>query len=626
MKLHRIISILFLLVISKDLLADSFFKIQSSNESTSRIWQNTVYTSNSTIPFKEKGTCSGLSISGNIEKQNEDYLVRVILKAEGGHKYCVLESYEEIHDSSFAFSDYCEETSILDSVVPDSLVIIVYNAVLTLDCILLSNAKNDSYSIPNAYKNEIRLGQLNNIIDRINAYNISHNKLWSADLTPLALKCYEDKMKLLDLKDNESTNGIDYYADGIFESGNIDSSINRSISTNSDFIDQFDWRNRHGKNWLTPIRNQGRSFFCYSFCAIGCVEAMVNLHYNRKLDLHLSEDEGARCSYEDDRYSLGGSAPVVLDYIKSNGICDEASYPFIDQCCISCRREQVEPNEVVMIDNYSEVDRSVIDSVKSSLINRGPLTSGYLGHAMTLVGYGTLKEGDVITVLYTRNHIERNIVIEEGDDRIGMTYWIFKNSFGTNAIGNIEGYWYILFNNFGYMRKPYYITKAYATINYSEEDIVCEDADGDGLYFWGLGPKPSNCPSWVPDIRDGDDSDINYGEMDMYGYLQELPTGITIKTDTICYESHLESKRIGIVNDGVLTITGNITMTSPSIIRVCEGGELVVDGGNIGNADIQIVPGGTLTVKNNGVISMASGKSLEVPIGAVLNLENGVIE
>jgi hypothetical protein len=25
-------------------------------------------------------------------------------------------------------------------------------------------------------------------------------------------------------------------------------------------------------------------------------------------------------------------------------------------------------------------------------------------------------------------------------------------------------------------------------------DIVCEDRDGDGYYYWGIGPKPSNCP------------------------------------------------------------------------------------------------------------------------------------
>ncbi len=52
-------------------------------------------------------------------------------------------------------------------------------------------------------------------------------------------------------------------------------------------------------------------------------------------------------------------------------------------------------------------------------------------------------------------------------------------------------------------------------------NVTYEDADGDGYYWWGLGPKPANCPG--PDQADGDDSDPTKGPLDQYGYC--IPLG-----------------------------------------------------------------------------------------------------
>ena len=57
----------------------------------------------------------------------------------------------------------------------------------------------------------------------------------------------------------------------------------------------------------------------------------------------------------------------------------------------------------------------------------------------------------------------------------------------------------------------------------------------------------------------------------------------------------------------------------------CEGGVLIVDGGTIQNADITMVPGSQLIVRNNGKIYMTSGKEFEAPKGAYVNIENGEI-
>ena len=113
--------------------------------------------------------------------------------------------------------------------------------------------------------------------------------------------------------------------------------------------------------------------------------------------------------------------------------------------------------------------------------------------------------------------------------------------------------------------------------------------------------------------------------MDEYGHLASLPDGKTIKT-AVAYETDsTTTKRIGIVENGILTISGTTTLAGDAKIRVCEGGTLIVDGGTINNAKIELIPGGHLIVRNNGTINMATGEDFAVPIGAIVDVEYGSI-
>lgn len=587
----------------------------------------------------------GFSIDGELSIIQEDYLVRVLVKGKDGREHLVMESYRELLGNiPTLFEDYSEETLLTNGIDLDSLIIYTRGANLQINRIrYLSDIRTIEDKKEFEKIAEVIRDKKKKNVEKINKYNETHHLLWRADITWLSQQSYETKKRILGLRDDYSSRGIEYYAGGIIEIDDIEQPT-QALRPVTSYVDNFDWRKRHGKNWMTPVKHQGNSNCCFLFACVGAVEALTNLYYNQKLDLILSEQELVSCSGLTNPYINGTPSDmneIPLNYLVNHGICDSISYPFVyfpNQPCLS---GSITPNEQICISGYNEVERDE-NEIKKALINHGPLVSGirsiaWMNHSMVLVGYGVLQAGDTIYHHLGYNYDthtyfhDKYFTIEENDPHIGRTYMIYKSSYGLSDNDTNLGYMYVIHNNYNTsLTRTFYLETPITSLNYSSEDVILEDADGDGFYFWGLGSKPSNSPSWIPNQPDGDDSDYQYGPMDSYGNLEDLElrelqtihilTNVTFTSRAFWYNNTC------VCSFSKLTIKSQITLYGNTKIIVEPNGELIIDGGILQNADIELNAGSKLILKNGGTIVMRNGKDFYAPNGTIVTIDEGTIK
>ena len=596
------------------------------------------------------GAINGFSLDCEIIRANKNSFVRILLEDTSGRNFLVLENDKYRNNSdTIKYVGYCEETASLNSLTPKYLKIYIKDAIVNIEKIKYSPIATNSpldYAADMINADTIKKRQVKQIVDNINKYNSENDKFWSAGVTNVSLMNYETKKRVLGIHhDACDTDGIEYYIGGLYEIGEQNDTV-ESVDTDSvDFayscVESFDWRNRHGKNWMTSCKHQGNSGYCSAFAINGAMEALVNLYYNKKIDIDLSEQDifftylreygNTSVSHY---YKHGTSSKVLLFSVRDKGVIDEATSPFIDSDSVSVPLERGNSVECIRFNNFDAVFyyQKLTDRIKQDLINYGPLisgiTAGTMHHSMTLVGFHKINVGD--TISHVTKEYNGAAVIKEGDWRVGKTYWVFKNSYGEDFGRN--GYMYVLFDNNTEMIEPLYIrTPLYSKV-YSDDDIICTDNDGDGYYFWGIGnTRPSSLPEWAPRYADGDDSNPKYGPINYgtvgYGSLLEINPDkkdtIFITEETDWDKENYIWQHIVIKNEGILNIKSNVKFYKGVNIIVENGGQLVVDAGYMKNPNIKVEPGGELIIKNKGRIK--KNKHLTIAQGAKMRIVNRAI-
>lgn len=629
--------------------SDNLFKTQLRTEKKMNMKLN--LSKSDTICIDNRDTIYALSVDVSIIQPQESSFTRIILEDEKGHEYLVADCDHFRYDTDTVhLKQFCQETAMMNGVNPKYIKVFLAKSSIHIESINFTNKRPDRL-VSKAEQDNLRKAQAQDIVDRINTYNIKHNKHWAAGLTDMAVTAYDKKkvpLKEGDLYDAYIAD-FDFYGTGIYELGQNSIPDDEGIS---EVIDTFDWRNRHCYDWTTPANHQGDSHYCVAFATVGAVESLVKLYYNRHDNMDLSERD--ICAFSGLDYNEGGTIYQALNYAKSYGIIDEDSYPFIMNTdlhdnisnrpygneCI--RISNFKQDSLILIPSYhqhpnmfvgTELDSScTFDDIKRDLMFKGPGIGGWKGHAMTLIGFGRVVPYVYYVLPGWEDYMLPLTRLSPNDQAIGHTYWIFKNSYAGENMCHHADYAYVVFHQFEYMRSPYFIDMPITSRHLTEADIVCEDADGDGYYFWGIGPAPSSLPEWAPREEDADESNWGIGPMDENGFVRwddHSAPSIVIDHDTIITCDKTIFRHYEVTNNATLTITGNWYFIREYELWLDYGCKLKVDGGHLykarlkmeDNCYVEIDHGGGIMINHND--SDLTDGIYEFPLTCTLNIKNG---
>ncbi|MBQ3623017.1 MAG: hypothetical protein IJA04_04835 [Bacteroidaceae bacterium] len=609
----------------------SFFTPQSRLSRS--ISHNTLLTRSDTIFINNDTTLiNGLSITADVIQETENSFVRIILEDTCGNEYLVAESARIYNENDTVnWNNYSEETCNLDSVVPHCLKIILIDANLYLYSINMHDGELSSPNkAPELRNDSLRQVQVAQKVEAINNYNIRNGKLWIAGITGVALKPYAERKAILGIaNDSCNTGGFEFYKSGIFVMPNSGGNTNatRDATPTNTYVKSFDWRNRHGKNWITTPKAQVRKT-CWAFAAASLIESYINLYFNRNLNYDLSELDFVMNSTDEPGFE-GGYVSNALNYAKNTGVVTEDCYPFTSS--YNTVEKCLEPEEIIKIENYNRIYYSNNDELKKEII-KNPLCVDIfwniaIGHSVLFVGYNEIAIGDSIML---ESYLDVNpawTVIDENSEHVGKTAWIIKNSYAEDW--GIDGYAYIILDNLMLNRfKAYKLVGDITSLVYDNDDILCTDNDGDGYYFWGIGEKPAHCPAWALEEPDGDDSDYTKGPMNEYGHcLENIPQNDTIyiTTDTVWNERKFLYNHVVICENASLTISNLVTFYKGVSITVSNGGVLIVDNGSVDNVIFKTEHSAKIIVKNNGTIKHNKDSGFTLASGAELEILSGII-
>ena len=602
-------------------------------ENTPALYNNIPLTidEDSTVIELDDTPIYALAVTGQVEMHTaNNSMARIILVDNYGTEYLVYEVNSLLTDTNrVSFENVGRETLWQDMIFASHLVVRLTNATVTMNTPTLVTELLEQSSP--AIKRARAMAQNDTIVNVLNRNLAARDIPWRAGATNLSEASYDVRRSVLG--DDNPFHNIEYYIGGYYVAPSFETTA--TPPADDGYVKEFDWRNRHGKNWITPAKQQWRKD-CWAFASIANGESYINLYYNNKLNIDLSEqqlDSVVRWS----TFAEGGHIDEAHKYMTQNELVTENCFPYryiggvdtvngVDQNYVytpNCDN----PDTVFRFGSYYKLYRyrfNDFSDLKKELIKQPVAISiNNWQHAMECVGYKTLCEGDTTYYYTPKSHTyhpdspfywnkENYIVISESSPYKNSTALSLKNSWWWYRTISYEGWPMLDSIGVRYMILPLdlvsYIVgfsgQIYST-PFTDADIVCSDADNDGYYFWGIGDKPAHCPVWASNIPDGDDSNPMYGAMDEYGHLDSIGPAfkepLIIDTNTTWSSPQVIPSDLIIPSGVTLTVTSYLTMHPDATITI-EGGQLIVDGGTIRNGDINNK--GSFVVKNNGIIEM----------------------
>ncbi|MBU3964150.1 C1 family peptidase, partial [Patescibacteria group bacterium] len=444
-----------------------------------------------------------MAVSGNITLNKTEGYARIILTDAQGKEYLIYEASGPFDSGSFSFENTCEETCVLNGIVPKKVDVEVLGAEIHIDKLFMiedrtaMNARVQTMGMQ-TYREALGPVQEDIKIAKINQYIENSGMKWTAGKTSVSGYSYEQKKHLfisVEGTNNETPNtqGIEYYTGGIFEMAGANASPKSASASASALPSSFDWRDRHGENWMTTIKSQGECGSCWIFATTAAIEGLTNLYFNKHINIDLSEQDVLSCLYPNyDGCNLGSTQSHTIssmNYFEAFGITQERCFLYSAKD-LPCENKCGNWEDYLVTSDYGEREDMLnnADIIKRKLIENGPLSVSipYMGHAMALVGYET-----------------------DPDNPTTAPIWIYKNSWGENH------------GEQGYLRTSFTGAEIHSIgipIKIADNptiEINCVDKDNDNYCNWGISEeKPSTCPASCGPKKDCDDSNSDLGTFD----------------------------------------------------------------------------------------------------------------
>lgn len=135
----------------------------------------------------------------------------------------------------------------------------------------------------------------------------------------------------------------------------------------------FDWRNYNGKDWTTPIRDQGGCGACWAFSSASVVEAKSNINLgNATYNPYISVQDIISNANPTKSNCNGGFEADALSYIKNTGVVKENCMTYTGtNSGTMCSNG---PNEKLRITNYVKISPNV-NVIKNAISTYGPVTA-----------------------------------------------------------------------------------------------------------------------------------------------------------------------------------------------------------------------------------------------------------
>jgi hypothetical protein len=280
---------------------ENLFSLDDVDRKHSSKWKvNKIFTETDTVKSFSNQNITGVAITGNFILSSQESYIRIILHADKtGEEYLVSESYtpKDVTKEKQQLIEYALETNSLYNIVSGTITIEINDAECEIEEILFSSKKYiKSSKLYKQEKKSHKAKQDSLIVRKIQSNLNRNNQKWVAGVNEFSRKTYSEKKNLLPKNEKgeiPNMQGFEYYVGGIFEIGGESSTT--SVKSSTTYAADVDWRNRHGKNWITSIKSQ-QCNQCWVFTPVGTAEALVNVYYNRLINIDLSEQDVASCS------------------------------------------------------------------------------------------------------------------------------------------------------------------------------------------------------------------------------------------------------------------------------------------------------------------------------------------